>query len=551
MVSSFSSRFIDWVDSAAWFLEKDRLPVIGIFAYVVLIAFARDLSEYFLLDAEFINGSQPWIFSIAHHVSFFILTFLGLVLILKVFSGVGLRKCMNFTVWYYWIIFLPPWIDHYIFGLGRNYAYFSWTDFMSAFFTFGGDEFHMGQGLEVVVIFFFLFSYVFWKHRDDVGDLLGRSLLVLRLGGMAAFTIVFMILLGTPGVYLPVGSEGGMPVFPNFDSTKFVQYHLFLFAYHLMASVVLVFTLSFIAFRDRFRREMWALRPYQTAFFAAIVTAGIALSWQAANPSLVMDILERPYWVNLAYVVPTVVSAILAWQTSVIWNDLSDRESDSPTKGGRVLASGILSPMVLKQASVIMAVVALSVSLLLSVEQFVIMLVILALAYIYSFPPVRFKAALLSPFLMGSGTFLAFLYGATAPYAEVGYVGSLPYLSGATIGPYLTENILLVGAFMFIGLVVGSIITDIDGYGEDRAGGVTTVYTRFGLERGADYVAVLILCTSLTPLVLFNSVLDLLVFPMLGLVAALRFRRRRASRAVMSVALIGLVYAALRFICII
>jgi len=50
MKDTLSNRFIKWVDSAALFLEKDRLSLIGIFLYVILIAFARDLSEYFLLD---------------------------------------------------------------------------------------------------------------------------------------------------------------------------------------------------------------------------------------------------------------------------------------------------------------------------------------------------------------------------------------------------------------------------------------------------------------------------------------------------------------------
>ncbi|HSA35386.1 MAG TPA: UbiA family prenyltransferase, partial [Methanomassiliicoccales archaeon] len=516
-----------------------------------LIALVRDLSEYYLLDADFVNGSQPWIFSISHHISFFVLTFLGLVLIVKVFSGVSLRKCMNFTTWYFWIILLPPWIDRFLFGLERNYAYFSWTDFVSAFFLMGGDEFHPGQGIEVIVIFFFLFSYVFWKHRRDIEDLSGRTMLVMRLGGMAAFTIVFMLILGTPGMYLPVGSQGGIPVFPNFDSTKFVQFHLFIFAYYLMASVVLVLALTYIAFRDRFRREIGAVRPFQTAFFAAIVIAGMALSWRAVDPNMVLSVLERPYWVNLAYAAPTVVSAILAWQTSVIWNDLSDMESDSPAKRGRVLASGLLPPKILKDASVVLAIVALSVSLLLSAEQFIIMSAILAMAFVYSFPPIRFKSALLSPLLIGAGTFLAFVYGACAPFAEIGYVSGIPYLSGSTLSPYLTGDVFLVGGFMFIGLVVGSIITDVDGYEEDRAGGVLTVYTKFGLEKGVALVALLIFVSSLTPLSIFSSYLDIVVFPTLGVLASLLFYRTRASKTVMAVALVGLLYSAMRFLSII
>ncbi|MDD1771573.1 MAG: UbiA family prenyltransferase [Methanomassiliicoccales archaeon] len=549
----FPERFSRKVDALADWLEKDRLNLWMTFGYVLLIALARDMSEYFLLDEAFVTTSHPWIFSIAHHMAFFVLTYIGLVLILKVFSGTDLRKCMNYTNCYYWVLLLPPWIDRFICGQDTNYAYFSWTDFLSAFFTFGGDEFHLGQGIEVVVVLFALFAYVFWRRRDELEDIQGRGLLALRIGGMAFFTFISMLMLGTPGMYLPVGSDGGAPVFPNFDSTKYEQFHLFIFAFYYLACAALVLVLSYIALQKRFWHELGALRPYQTAFFAAIVLAGMAFAWQSVDANVVERILEEPFWVNFAYILPTVTSAVLAWQASVIWNDLSDRRWDSPEKRGRVLASGLLSPKVLREASIVLAATALAVSLLLSVQQFIIMVGILGLAFIYSFPPVRFKNALLSPLLMGAGTFLAFLYGAMTPYAEVGYVGSemIPYLTGKTVVAILSLDSLMIGLFMFIGLVIGSIITDIDGYEEDSVGGVRTIYTAFGLERGTGVASVLVFLAALTPLIVFPETVDMVVFPVLGTVAALLLYRKRSSRMVMSVALLGLMYAALRFLSII
>ncbi|HRR66902.1 MAG TPA: UbiA family prenyltransferase, partial [Methanomassiliicoccales archaeon] len=498
------------IDSLLAFLEKDRLNLWQTFAYVLILALARDMLEYYLLDEAFVTTTHPWIFSIAHHVSFFVLTYLGLVLILKVFSGSSLRKCINYTNWYYWIILLPPLIDRFLFGQDTNYAYFSWTDFLTAFFKFEGTSFHPGQAVEVLTVLFALFAYVIWLHRDEMYDLPGRAVLAVRLGLMAVFTFAAMFTLGTPGAYLPVGSENGVPVFPSFDSTKYVQYHLFIFAYYYLAAVVLVLALSYIALRGRFRRELWALRPYQTAFFGGIVLAGTAMAWRGwGGPELISRIFEPPYWVNLAYVVPTVLSAVLAWQAIVLWNDISDREWDSPTKEGRVIASGLLPVGVFKEASGVLAFVSLAVSLLLSVQQFLIMAGILVLAFVYSFPPVRFKNALLSPILMGAGAFLAFLYGAATPFSVVSSVVDAPYLTGEVFHPSLYPEIVMVGLFMFIGLVVGSIITDVDGYEEDRVGGVRTVYTVLGLERGVDCVAVLIFLTSLTPLVLFHSAPDL------------------------------------------
>lgn len=540
------------VDALADLLERDRLNLWQTFLYVLIIALARDLSEYYLLDEAFVSTAHPWIFSIAHHVAFFVLTYLGLVLLLKVFSGSGLRKCMNYTNWYYWIILIPPWVDRFLFGLDHNYAYFSWTDFLAAFFQMEGKSFNPGQGTEVVIVLFALFAYVFWRHRDDLMDLQGRLFLAARMGLMAFFVILFMFILGTPGAYLPVGSSGGVPVFPNYDSTRYVQYHLFIFAYYYLACAIIVLVMSFLVLRRRFWSELAALRPYQTVFFAAIVLAGTALSWRAEGGSeLVLEILDRPYWVNLAYLLPAIASAVLAWQASVIWNDLSDREWDSPGKRGRVLPAGIVSVSSLKEASIVLAVSSLAASLLLSVQMFAVMAAILVMSLVYSFPPLRFKNALLSPLLMGAGTFLAFIYGALTPYAVIGYAGTIPYLTGETALVHLGPEVLLVGGCMFAGLVVGSMVTDVDGYDEDLAGGVRTIFTVLGMDRGVRVAAMLIFLVALTPLTLFHSISDLIVFPVLGALAAWRFLTSSSSRTVMSLAMIGFLYAMLRFLSLI
>jgi len=552
MAGTFEERFVNGVDRLVAFLEKDRLNVWWTFVYVLVVASIRDLSEYFLLDEEFVTTSHPWIYSISHHVAFFVLTYLGLVFVLKAFSRSDLRKCINFTNCYYWIILIPPWIDHFLFGQDTNYAYFSFTSFINAFFGLGGDSFHPGQGVEVVVVLFALFGYVFWQNRGELEDMRGRGVLALRLGMMAVFTVVFMFFLGTPGSYLPVGSEDGIPVFPSFDLTKFYQWHLFIFAYYYAAAAFLTFVLSYMSLKGRFLENIRALRPFQTAFFALIVLAGAAFAWNSSSDvDLISDFLSKPYWANMAFILPSVVTAILAWQVGVLWNDLSDRETDDPNKKGRVLASGLLDPNSMKQASVVLATVVLGASLLLSVQQFILMAMILALSFAYSCPPFRMKKMLLSPLLMGLGTLLAFLYGAMTPYSEIGLMGGMdpvPWLTGSVIVPDLSPETLLVGAFMFIGLVIGSMITDVDGYSEDRAAGVSTVYTRLGLERGTKVMAALLFFASLSPLVIFNDIIDVVVFPALGALAAVVFIRKKRAMPVMEIAAAGLLYAAVRFV---
>jgi 4-hydroxybenzoate polyprenyltransferase len=219
---------------------------------------------------------------------------------------------------------------------------------------------------------------------------------------------------------------------------------------------------------------------------------------------------------------------------------------------GRPLASGLVRGRKLAEMSVVLMGMSLVMGALLSWSQVALLVTIFLLGYIYSFEPVRFKERILSPLLLGAGAFMAFLYGFMTPLSPVRLYQGDPNLvypdSWELLFPSPTMQALLFGTYMFIGLAVGSMVTDIDGYSEDLKAKVDTVYTRFGIERGRKAVAVLILLTSLIPLALFHSVADLVVFPILGVAAAYAFLRTGRARYVLVLAMVGMVYAGFRFL---
>jgi len=544
----WENRFTERVDRFVAWLEKDHFPLFAVFLMVLAVAFARDLLEYYLLDSEFVTTAHPWIFSIAHHLSFYVVVFMGLVFLLSAFSGRGVRRSINYVSTFYWIIILPPILD-YLAGTRQNYAYFSWTDFLNALFHFSGAGFHIGQAIEVVVILFALFAYTIWTQRAALFTVKDRVVTVVRIALLVIFTFVFMFFMGTPAAFLPVDPL----TFPNFESTRYYQYHLLFFAYYLTAGVVLALALTYLATKGNFRNVVRSMRPPQTLFFGMIVVAGVAIGWQlSSSVDLVTQILQTPYWVNLAFAGIAIIASLMAWQASTIWNDVSDRESDEPRRSDRLVAAGYIENSILVQVSLILASVSLLCSLLLSWAQGLIIAIILALSFIYSFKPVRFKTHILSPMLIGLGTFFAFIFGYVTPYSVVAMVdgtqGPIPYLTGDVQMPALTPEGFFLGFFMFAGLVIGSMVTDIEGYQEDARAGVRTIYTVIGLERGKKVVSLLIFLGSLMPLYLFSSLIDVLVFPLLGLAAALLFWRKGSSRPVIVLALVGLVYAALSYL---
>lgn len=548
-LTSFQRRAVEGLDRLLAWLERDRLPLFLIFLYVLAVGTVRDLVEYYLLDQEFVTSSHPWIFSIAHHMAFYVVVFMGLVFLLTAFSGRGVRRSINYVSMFYWIIVLPPVIDHFLFGLSQNYAYFSITDFINALFGFSGEKFHPGQALEVGVVIFALIAYGVWTNRRMLFSVRDRAITFARIGLLVIFTFIALFIAATPASFLPVIPEQ----FPNFDSVRYYQYHLFFFVYYLVAAVVLALAITYLSIKASFTNVLRSMRPAQTIFFAAIVAAGVVTGWRSAGSlNLVTRIAETPYWVNLAFVGVSLMAAVMAWQASTIWNDISDRDSDSKERRDRTLASGTFSPGALWQISAILAVSSLACSALLSWQLAVVIGTIILLSLLYSFKPIRFKDHILSPALIGIGAYLALTFGSLTPFSEVVVLPStgvdIAFLSGNIIAPALTMESFLLGFFMFLGLVVGSMVTDVDGYEEDLKAGVRTIYTMQGKDKGIRIISALVLLVSLCPLILFNSPIDLLVFVILGLVATMAFLKSRRSRPVMLLAMMGLAYAALRYL---
>jgi 4-hydroxybenzoate polyprenyltransferase len=547
------NRLAEGIDRLVLYLERDRLPIIGIFLYVLAVALVRDISEYYLLDTAFVIEPHPWIYSIAHHVVFYFLTFFGLVLLLSAFSRRGVRRSVNFVSTFFWIVVLPPYLDRFLFGSSSNYAYFSPTDFLNYILHFSGAAFHPGQAFEIVAVLFGIVSYVVWTKRASFGSIGGRTVIAVEVSLLLLFTLMSLFIMATPGSYLPVGSENGMPSFPSFDVTRYFQYHLFIFSYYMVLLLGILASLAYLNYPRAVKDLALSLRPWQTVMFMGIVAAGIAAGWsELAGADYVYNILNKPYWVNLSFVILALLSSMLAWIVTTMWNDLSDHADDEPGRAGRALASGVVGRRELAEVSVVLAGMSLVMGALLSWHHVLLLAVIFALGAIYSFRPMRFKERILSPLLLGAGALLAFIYGFMTPLSPVRLYQGDPSMvypdSWTPIFPTPTFQALVLGMYMFIGLVVGSMVTDIDGYREDLKGKVDTLYTRFGLERGKKAVSALVLITALTPLALFRNIGDLVLFPLLGVAASAALLRTGRSRYVLAIALVGMLYAAWRFL---
>jgi 4-hydroxybenzoate polyprenyltransferase len=551
--ASIAERFVRGVDRLRDILEKERMPLATAFLFVIVLATVRDISEYYLLDPDFVSTAHPWIYSMAHHVAFYVVVYLGLVLLLAAFSGRGLRRSLAFITAIYAIIVLPPFLDYFVFGVRESYSYFDWTEFINAILHFSGAKFHPGQGFEVLFVLVGMGSYIFWSQREKLDQQPDRSFALMRLAFYIIFALSGMFFVATPQAYLPVGFINGVAEFPNWLSTRYNLYHIYLLAYYVAVAFLITFILGLTVLKKEMKTVFRGMRPFQTLFFAGIVLAGMAMGWTySGGYELVSHILDRPYWANLGLLGVSLFASLSLWQATTIWNDLSDLKMDRPAPR-RTLLTGVIPLPFARQISYCLAITGMTLAFLLSFALGAMAAAILLLGWAYSYPPLRLKEHLLRPLIMGLGTFLAFLFGYLTPFGVIDYVSwnhTGAFLTGEMMSASLSMTAIEVGLCMLFGLLVGSMVTDVDGYAEDLAGGVKTVYTMRGMDQGTTIVAVLIFLASLLPLILFQDFIDLLFFPVIGAAAAYIFWRLRSSRATMVVALVGLIFAAYRLIMI-
>ena len=181
---------------------------------------------------------------------------------------------------------------------------------------------------------FGIVSYVVWTKRASFGSIGGRTVIAVEVSLLLLFTLMSLFIMATPGSYLPVGIENGMPSFPSFDVTRYFQYHLFIFSYYMVLLLGILASLAYLNYPRAVKDLALSLRPWQTVMFMGIVAAGIAAGWsELAGADYVYNILNKPYWVNLSFVILALLSSMLAWIVTTMWNDLSDHADDEP--GGR------------------------------------------------------------------------------------------------------------------------------------------------------------------------------------------------------------------------
>jgi homogentisate phytyltransferase/homogentisate geranylgeranyltransferase len=237
---------------------------------------------------------------------------------------------------------------------------------------------------------------------------------------------------------------------------------------------------------------------------------------------------------------------IFVWQYTVMINHVYDEKIDAEDNKERLIPKKLLSKKQVKNIAIIYAIIALVLSFSLGVWSFVLVIIGLILGTIYSVKPIRLRDTAFSTMVIGGGSIIAFFIGYVTPaYIQVMHgpsAGEIVYTY-----PTFTLQALIIGLIIFVALSIGSLAKDYKDFKGDKKAGVKNLFTIYGVEKGIKIVSILLPVTFFILILLFNSLVDIVIFIPLGLIAGFLFYRYKKTEYIFVLYFPVIIYCLLRW----
>lgn len=366
-------------------LENSHLTFSSIIFWVLFLGFLRGVIEFYLFDHRSYDFAYDNYFSHRFELSlltFYVpLFFIGCIIV----AGCAGKPTLNVQkvgAPFYTVILLPPLIDRFL-GNTAPYVYLTSLDFNSAM--------QKWPGIFWIVLFGVLLCGVYVWIVAGLIRAVGAVILVSGLYIIFAttFPIRFSEWLNEFKVDpLPLELEDA---WHRIDSINSLLY--------LILSLVAIYAVYQIDNPAKFRQIRTAhFRPYRLVHYILLTVLGYAL----------LDSHELP---RLFLLFCTLIAGTLAFNFAVLVNDLYDREIDSISNSQRGMPVSPLTQNEIKKLGIILLTFSLLFAFFLSRDVLNIIIVMSALAYIYSAPPLRLRKYALSCVIIGLLSGLSVLLG--------------------------------------------------------------------------------------------------------------------------------------------
>ncbi len=413
-----TSRLLMTIEKLLTFFEKNRFNLVTGPLLLLCFMVVRGYLEFAFFNRNMVTGLiEMNIYNVmAQGISMY-LAFLAGTYILCVFSKEKPRKVANTILLGMSMIMVGPLIDRYIFGRAERYE-FVWVD------DFAGAG--LGLVMQLMIIVTLGAVYVGVKTEN------------VKRGVYTFFGLLaIMLAIGVP----PYAVFKALDLVFSDDATQVT-------AIIMTILLILLFAIAILRIRkeDIYRALTANLKPKRTMFIVLVSLLGVIAAGRMlliySDEAVTIEVDDIPFAVLL------LIAAAFAAQASLMLNDIF---APQPSGSNNPLVSRVLKRNQYIQLAVLMAIIAMALTLPMGVLPSLLMLLFLGLVITYNLSRSRFDNRIINHVLPGLQCATMFFIGyystrATTSYEILGF--DLVYPLTPSLGVSLEA--LVVSVFIFI-----------------------------------------------------------------------------------------------------
>ncbi len=292
----------------------------------------------------------------------------------------------------------------------------------------------------------------------------------------------------------------------------------------------------------KFKNIIDSIKPFRTLHFIMMVILGVLFVRNIA-PDEALSLISVNHF---PFIFIPALCGVCTWQFTTLLNDMYDMDIDVHVHPDRPLVSRDFDRRFYMDILISIGILSALLSLLIGLPLLILNLVAIFLAILYSVPPFRLRDRLYGHICVGLGSVIGFIFGVYSPLRWTHGI----YLDASTssrVIPFFPE-VFSVAVLVVVVLSISPLINALSDYEGDKKSGVRNVYTVLGFEKGKKIVSFLLIFLFISPLILFNSTLDIIFLFSTGLVSSFMFYRLEDHRPVFGMYFLVLIYLVFRFV---
>jgi len=470
---------------SGWVIAFFTLLSLNLFFQFITYGFKNVNAEYFI--GEIIQ-------------SYYFILYLAVVIFLYFLTREKIIKILNFVLWGFWSIIFWPVIDKIILRNNFHLSFYLyngpqelWHNFITFFGPINPVGILYGTRIETVFIILFVGLYIYIKTK---------SILKTFLGGIGVY-LIFYISVALPSILtfvVTVFSGGNVMEITNLDIVKFLNTPLQVFALKernfavtffykisLVYNLIFVFLLGWFQFLFN-KKVLYVLlkniRIPQMIFNWGLLIAGLFIGVYYFPQNFSFDFWSVVVLFNLF------LSILFIWLFSIIINDLEDYQIDKISNKNRPLINKIISPKNYLNYGYIFLFLSLLLSLTISGQIFLLIVLYGLVTIIYSKYPFKLKRI---PWISGIISAIASLF-----LFLMGYL-----LLAGNLADKNFPWIIIIYLFLVYALVLP--IKDLKDIKGDKKMGVVTIANLLGENKARLYFGVITFLVYLFSPIIFRD----------------------------------------------